>query len=56
MMANLLDLTMLFCASLGAMAFGILTAFLILRVAFSLMRPARRESQVKPQPEVARIS
>jgi hypothetical protein len=54
-MSNLLDLVMLLCASLGAMAFGILTAFLILRVVFAVMRPPRRETQVKPQPEVAQI-
>jgi hypothetical protein len=55
-MANLLDLAMLFCASIGAMAFGILAAFLILRVVFTLMRPSRSQTGVKPQPEVARIS
>jgi len=55
-MANMLDLTMLICASLGAMAFGIFTAFLILRAVFVLMRPAHRQTQVKPQPEIARVS
>ena len=55
-MANLLDLAMLICASLGALAFGILSAFLILRVVFAVMRPSRREPQVKAQPEAARIS
>jgi hypothetical protein len=55
-MSNLLDLAMLFCACLGAMAFGILAAFLILRGGFALMRPARRQAPVEPQPEAARIS
>jgi hypothetical protein len=55
-MANFLDLTMLVCASLGAMAFGILAAFLILRVVFALMRPSHSQVRVKAQPEAARIS
>jgi hypothetical protein len=55
-MADLLNLAMLICASLGAMAFGILAAFAILRVAFALMRPPKRPAQVKPQTEAARIS
>ena len=38
-MANLLDLAMLVCASIGAMAFGILAAYAILRTAFALLRP-----------------
>jgi hypothetical protein len=55
-MANLLDLAMLLCASLGAMAFGILAAFFILRAGFALMRPQRQRASVKPQPQAARIS
>jgi hypothetical protein len=55
-MANLLDLAMLICASLGAMAFGILAAFFILRAGFVLMRPQRQQTAVKPQPQAARIS
>jgi len=55
-MTNLLDLAMLACASLGAMALGILAAFGVLRVCFALMRPQRRSAAVKPQPEVAHIS
>jgi hypothetical protein len=55
-MANLLDLAMLICASAGAMGFGILAAYGILRAGFALMRGQRREAPVKPQPEIARIS
>jgi hypothetical protein len=50
------DLAMLFCASIGSMAFGILAAYGILRIGFSLIRPPRREAKVKAQPEAARIS
>jgi hypothetical protein len=55
-MVNLLDLAMLFLASLGALAFGILTAYAILRVVFALMRAQRRPVLVKTQPQAARIS
>jgi len=55
-MTNLLDLAMLIGAALGAMAFGILAAFGVLRVCFALMHPQRGHAAVKPQPEVARIS
>jgi hypothetical protein len=55
-MAKFLDLAMLILASLGALAFGILTAFAILRVVFALMRAPRRPALVKAQPQAARIS
>jgi hypothetical protein len=55
-MADLFNLVMLILASLGAMAFGILAAFGILRAGFALMRPQSRPIAVKVQPEVARIS
>jgi uncharacterized protein (DUF2062 family) len=55
-MASLLDLTMLICAAIGAMAFGILVAYAVLRAGFSLMRQRRRPAPVKAQPEAARIS
>ena len=55
-MGNLLDFTMLICASLGAMAFGILAAFLILRASFALMRRQPKPAVMKQQPEAARIS
>jgi hypothetical protein len=55
-MANLLDLAMLILASLGALAFGILAAYAILRVGFALMRAPRRADFVKTQPQAARSS
>lgn len=54
-MAGTLDLVMLVCASIGAMGFGILTAYAILRTAFALLRPRRRLAEVKPEPETARV-
>jgi hypothetical protein len=54
-MTDLVNLTMLICASTGAMAFGILAAYGILRAGFALMRPQRRPA-LKVQPEVARTS
>jgi hypothetical protein len=55
-MANSLDLAMLVLASLGALAFGILSAYAILRVGFALMRAPSRPALVKAQPEAARTS
>ena len=55
-MANLLDLAMLICASVGAMAFGILAAYAILRAGFALIRPQRQSAAVKAQTQVARVS
>ncbi len=55
-MTDLLNLAMLFCASVGSMAFGILAAYGILRIGFSLIRPSQHEVKVKTQPEIARIS
>jgi len=40
-MVSLLDLAMLISASVGAMAFGILAAYGVLRAGFALMRPQR---------------
>jgi hypothetical protein len=56
MMANALDLLMLACACVAATAFGILTAYMILRGCFALMRPQRQRVAVEPQAEVVRIS
>ncbi len=47
---------MLICASIGAMAFGILAAYATLRAGFALMRPQRRSAAVKAQPQAARVS
>lgn len=52
-MADLLNLTMLICASVGSLAFGILAAYGILRIGFALMRPRMRSAVMKPQPEMA---
>ena len=41
-MADLLNLLMLICASVGSLAFGVLAAYGIFRAAFALMRPQRR--------------
>jgi hypothetical protein len=41
-MMDFLNLIMLICASIGSLAFGVLGAYWILRVGFSLMRPQRR--------------
>ena|ERR1035437_666893 len=53
-MADLLNLAMLICASVGSMAFSILTAYGILRVGFALMRPQPRPAVLKVRPEAAR--
>jgi hypothetical protein len=53
-MADLLNLAMLISATVGAMAFGILAAYGILRVVFTLMRPRKAHGQVKAQTEAAR--
>ncbi|MGB7265847.1 MAG: hypothetical protein WBC92_10065 [Terracidiphilus sp.] len=55
-MAGLLDLAMLICATAAALGFGILTAYAILRVGFAILRPRRRRTGVKPEPETARVS
>ena len=54
-MADLLNLLMLICASVGSLAFGVLTAYGFFRGAFALMRPQRRISQVKRTPETANV-
>jgi hypothetical protein len=38
------------------MAFGILTAYILLRGCFALMRPQRQSAPVESQPEAVRIS
>jgi hypothetical protein len=53
-MADLLNLAMLICASVGSMAFGILAAYGILRTGFALMRPRTHTVELKAQPEAAR--
>ncbi|HKF49150.1 MAG TPA: hypothetical protein VKB38_17460 [Terracidiphilus sp.] len=49
----MMDLAMLVCASVGSMAFGVLTAYGIFRGAFALMTPRPRVAPVKAQSEAA---
>jgi hypothetical protein len=49
-----LNFTMLLCAAIGSMAFGILAAYAILRAGFALIRPHPRSAPVEAQPEAAR--
>lgn len=55
-MANLLDIVMLILVTLGALVFGILAAYAILRVGFALMRGPRRPALMKTQPQAARTT
>ncbi len=50
------DILMLICATVGAMAFGILAAYAAVRVVFAFMRPRKTQTPVKAQTEAARIS
>lgn len=54
-MSDLLNLLMLVCAAVGSMAFGVLAAYGIFRVAFGLMRPQTETVPVKTSPETAGI-
>ena len=54
-MTDLFNLVMLICAAVGSMAFGVLAAYAIFRVAFAMMRPRPQRVAVKPQAEVATI-
>ena len=54
-MADLLNIVMLVCATVGSMAFGVLAAYGIFRVGFAMMRPRRRPVAVKAQAEAATI-
>jgi len=47
---------MLISATIGAMAFGILAAYAVLRVVFMLMRRRRVSAPVEAQTEAARTS
>jgi len=47
-MTDLLNFLMLVCASIGAMMFGILAAYGILRSAFSVMRRHAQPGMIKP--------
>ena len=52
-MADFLNLVLLICAAVGAMAFGILAAYGTLRMGFALMRPREPRPVTKPQTEPA---
>jgi hypothetical protein len=52
-MADTLNLIMLVCATIGSMAFGVLTAYGMFRVGFAMMRPRQPRTAVKTQPEAA---
>lgn len=53
-MVDLLNLAMLICVSAGALAFGILAAYGILRAGFALIRPQARPAAMKVLPQAAR--
>ncbi|MGB8261234.1 MAG: hypothetical protein WCE75_12815 [Terracidiphilus sp.] len=55
-MADLFNLTMLVAASAGALAFGILAAYGVLRAGFALMRAQRQPVAVKAQAQTASAS
>jgi hypothetical protein len=52
-MADALNLVMLVCAAIGSMAFGVLTAYGIFRVAFALMRPRAAQVPLKVRAQLA---
>jgi predicted Fe-Mo cluster-binding NifX family protein len=52
-MADVLNVSMLVCASVGSMAFGVLSAYGIFRAAFALMQPRPRVAPAKAQSEAA---
>jgi hypothetical protein len=49
-MWDFFNLTMLVAAAIGALAFGVLAAYAVLRAGFTLMGRQRRTVAVKPQP------
>ncbi|HEY1984516.1 MAG TPA: hypothetical protein VGG85_03860 [Terracidiphilus sp.] len=52
-MADLFNLVMLVCATIGSMALGVLVAYGLFRIGFAAMRPRPRTVPVKAQPEAA---
>ena len=54
-MTDFVNTVMLIAASVGALAFGVLAAYGVLRVAFTLMRPQRRGGAVEAGVRVARV-
>jgi hypothetical protein len=57
-MQDVINMLMLVCASLAAMAFGVLAAYGICRAAFALLRVHARSVAMEPQakPQVARLT
>ena len=55
MMADFLNLAMLICALIGAMAFSLLVAYGVLRVSFALIHRQPRPVMAKAQHEAARV-
>lgn len=56
-MADLVNLAMLICASIAALAFGVFAAYGILRIGFALMRPRpAAKAPAKTSPEMAQVS
>jgi len=54
-MADLFNLVMLVCATIGSMALGVLAAYGIFRIGFAMMRPRPKSLAVKAQTEAASI-
>jgi hypothetical protein len=54
-MTDFVNTVMLIAASVGALAFGVLAAYGVLRVAFMLMRPQRLGGAVEAGVRVARV-
>jgi hypothetical protein len=53
-MTDLLNFVMLICAIVGSMAFGVLAAYWLFKLAFALMRPRPKQAvAAKPVTEVA---
>ena len=55
-MADFFNLAMLVAASAGALSFGILAAYAILRAGFALMSHQKRSQAFKPQPQTSPAS
>ncbi|HUX43547.1 MAG TPA: hypothetical protein VMV57_02235 [Terracidiphilus sp.] len=53
MMADLTNLVLLVCASLGALVLGVLSAYGAVRLTFALMRPAGERRAPKTRTETA---
>lgn len=54
-MTDAVNFVMLIAASVGAMAFGVLAAYGILRAGFALMRPRQQSVTMKAGARVAQV-